>query len=103
LRGRIKRDTFNIVKPPQNFEWDEKKRRSNFAKHGLDFADVARMDWEKATILRDVRFDYGEARYWAFGMMDGRLHMVAFTRLRHGARIISFRRASRKERKSYGS
>jgi uncharacterized DUF497 family protein len=86
-----------------DFEWDEEKRKTNLAKHGLDFADVGRLDWQSATVLRDGRFDYGEARYWAFGMMDGRLHMVAFVRSGKAIRVISFRRASRKERKLYGS
>jgi uncharacterized DUF497 family protein len=54
------------------------------------------------TILEDRRFAYHEKRYWAFGMLDGHLHMVAFARLGASVRVISFRRASRKERKSYG-
>jgi hypothetical protein len=39
-----------------NFEWDEAKRAGNLAKHGLDFADVPKLDWENARILRDDRF-----------------------------------------------
>jgi uncharacterized DUF497 family protein len=48
-----------------DFEWDEQKRKINIGKHGLDFADVAHMDWENATILPDDRFSYGERRFWA--------------------------------------
>lgn len=84
------------------FEWDPAKRLANLAKHGLDFEDVARMDWEQVTVLEDPRFAYGEKRFWAFGMLDGHLHLVAFTRREHSVRVISFRRANRKERKSYG-
>ena len=84
------------------FEWDPAKRLTNFAKHGLDFADVPHMDWDEVTILKDRRFTYGERRYWAFGMFEGRLHMVAFTRQANVIRVISFRRASRKERMRYG-
>ncbi len=54
------------------------------------------------TIVEDRRFAYGETRFWAFGMLDRHLHLVAFTRHGHSVRIISFGRASRKERKSYG-
>lgn len=32
------------------FEWDEQKRLSNLAKHGLDFADVAQLDWSVVKI-----------------------------------------------------
>lgn len=84
------------------FKWDPAKRLTNLAKHGLDFDDVPRLNWDEMTILEDRRFAYGEKRYWAFGMLDGRLHLIAFTRQEHVIRIISFRRASRKERKSYG-
>jgi uncharacterized DUF497 family protein len=85
-----------------DFEWDPAKRLTNLVKHGLDFADVPRLNWDEVTILEDRRFAYGEKRYWAVGVLDGYLHMVAFTRQENIVRVISFRRASRKERMRYG-
>jgi uncharacterized DUF497 family protein len=85
-----------------DFAWSELKRRQNLAKHGLDFADAAHLDWETATLLEDRRRNYGEHRYWAFGMLNGRLHMVAFTLRGGNVRIISFRKANRKEVARYG-
>ena len=41
------------------FAWSEDKRRQNLAKHGLDFADVALLNWERATIL-DHQLSPGE-------------------------------------------
>jgi uncharacterized DUF497 family protein len=87
---------------PMDFDWDEGKRRKNLAKHGLDFADAARMGWATATILEDIREDYGERRYLAFAMWDGRLHMVAFAIRSENFRIISFRKASKKEAIRHG-
>lgn len=84
------------------FDWSEDKRRRNLDKHGLDFALVPFIDWDSATILEDRRADYGEARYWAFGMMEQRLHLVAFTVRNDKIRVISFRKASRKEAQRYG-
>ena len=84
------------------FSWDEAKRLKNLAKHGLDFADVPLMDWTTATILEDVRADYGERRFWAFATWDGRLRLVAFAFRGEKVRIISFRRASQKEARRYG-
>ncbi len=84
------------------FVWDDEKRRRNLAKHGLDFTDVARIDWESATILEDIRANYGELRYWAFATWNARLHLVAFALRGEKVRIISFRRASRKEVRRYG-
>ena len=80
------------------FEWDEGKRAANLAKHGLDFADVERLDWTSARIERDHRFDYGEDRFIAVGALDGALVAVAFTPRGGITRIVSMRPASRRER-----
>lgn len=85
------------------FEWDEAKRRSNLAKHGVDFTDAAQVLADARLILEDTRRDYGEQRGLAFGEMNGLLFVVAFT-LRDGAfRIISARRANSRERRFYES
>jgi uncharacterized protein len=84
------------------FEWDEAKRAANLAKHGFDFADVSRFDWGAAAIGRDLRFDYGEDRFTAYGVMDGTLMVIVFTRRALATRIVSLRRANRKERRIYG-
>jgi uncharacterized DUF497 family protein len=83
-------------------EWDGAKRIANLAKHGLDFADVQRLDWDNATYLPDTRFAYPEPRFWAFAKRDGRLYMVAFCVRGTKVRIISFRKASRREERQYG-
>ena len=85
------------------FEWDETKRALNLAKHGLDFANVERLDWDTAKVERDWRFDYGEERYIAVGTSDNSVFAVAFTLRRTVVRIVSFRPASRKERRYYGA
>ena len=84
------------------FEWDEAKRASNLAKHGLDFTDAAKLDWSMATILPDRRFDYGEDRYRAFLAKGGVLCSIAFARRAGAFRIVSFRPANRMERRLYG-
>jgi uncharacterized DUF497 family protein len=83
-------------------EWDEAKRLANLAKHGADFADVPFMDWDNATILKDERFDYPEPRFWAFGMLRGRLHLAAYCLRVKIIRVISFRKANAREAKRYG-
>lgn len=85
------------------FEWDEAKRRSNLAKHGVDFTDAAQVLADARLILEDTRRDYGEQRCLAFGEMNDLLFVVAFT-LRDGTfRIISARRANSRERRFYES
>ena len=83
-------------------EWDEAKRRANIAKHGLDFADAPKLDWDNATYLRDMRRNYPEPRYWVFAMLGERLHLLAYCLRGTSIRIISFRKANDREVKRYG-
>lgn len=85
------------------FEWDEAKRRSNLAKHGVDFTDAAQVLADAQLILEDTRRDYGEQRCLAFGEMNGLLFVVAFTLCDGAFRIISARRANSRERRFYES
>jgi uncharacterized DUF497 family protein len=41
------------------YEWDEAKNRSNFVKHGLDFADAKQVLSGPCVTFVDDRFDYG--------------------------------------------
>jgi uncharacterized protein len=55
------------------------------------------VDLEVIAIVRDDRFDYGEPRYRAYGVIDGVSHCLVFT-VRNGRyRPISLRRAHAKE------
>lgn len=79
------------------FAWDETKLRSNLAKHGVDFVQVAHLDWERAVVRADVRFDDGEKRLLAVAPIGPHLHVLVFMVERRIVRVISLRRASRKE------
>ena len=83
------------------FEWDESKRRANLSERGIDFADALRLDWTTTRIAPDHRFDYGEVRFIAHGLIDGRLHVLVYT-LREGRRrVISLRKANLREQRKY--
>ena len=84
------------------FEWDERKRRSNLRRHGLDFADCDAV-FSGSTVTRlDDRFDYGEARYRTLGMLFSRVVSVAHTEHADGViRIISMRKAVKHEKAVY--
>lgn len=77
--------------------WNEDKRQANLAKHGVDFANVARFDWVTAIIEPDTRFDYGELRQVATGELEGRLYIVTFTLRGEITRIINMRKANGRE------
>lgn len=82
--------------------WDEAKRLSNLAKHGLDFAQAdAVLD---AQYLQNVPIDRkGETRVMSVAYALGFLAVLTVVHTdRDGmCRIISFRRASGKEREVY--
>ena len=78
-------------------EWDDDKRAANLAKHGVDFADAARFDWDTALELEDARYDYGERRWRALGLIDGRLHALVYARRGDAIRVISLRKANARE------
>ena len=84
------------------FEWDEAKRQANLAKHGLDFVDVATIDWTAVTFVPDRRVDYGEDRFRVFAKLGGELHSIAVVFRGSAVRVLSFRRANRMERRIHG-
>ena len=83
------------------YEWDETKRASTLALRGIDFADMARFDWDTAAIILDDREDYDEPRFRATGLIDGRLHMAVLTPRGSALRIISLRKANERERRRW--
>ncbi len=76
-------------------EFDQAKDAANVSKHGVSLAQA--VDLVILASEPDERFAYGEARYRAFGLLDGRPYCLAFT-LRNGKiRALSLRRMHRKE------
>lgn len=83
------------------YEWDDAKRVTNLAKHGVDFERVRTFDWDTSIRLSDTRRDYGELRWQVRGFIDDRLHTLVFTERAGRIRVISLRKASNLERQSY--
>lgn len=82
--------------------FDPEKDAINRAKHGLSLARADEVNLRTAVVRPDDRRDYSEPRWRAYGMIDGRLHMLAFT-VREGVlRAISLRRANARETRRYG-
>ena len=83
------------------FEWDENKNRLNFEKHGIDF-NLAKTAFDGEIVTKvDGRFDYGEIRQVALGEVEGRVLFVVYTERGDVIRIISARKANKKERNVY--
>jgi uncharacterized DUF497 family protein len=83
--------------------YDTAKNQRNIELRGLSFDRAAEFDLERALVLVDNRRDYGEVRYRAFGVLDDRMHVLVFTETARGIRVISLRRANKREVKRYGT
>lgn len=82
-------------------DFDRQKDAYNLSKHGISLALAAELDWEAALVWVDERFEYGEARMIALAPGRGILYYVAFVDRGRIRRIISLRRANRREVKHY--
>ena len=84
------------------FEWDDAKSDACFADRGFDFAYVARAFLDEDRIVaQDRRWDYGEDRYRLLGVVEGRIFVVIYTVRDSTIRIISARKANRREVREY--
>ncbi|MGH8470378.1 MAG: BrnT family toxin [Gammaproteobacteria bacterium] len=82
-------------------EWDERKRRINLRKHGIDFIGCEAIFAGVTKTMLDDRGDYGEERFVTFGLLDGRVVAVVHTESADTIRVISIRKAKRREQKLY--
>lgn len=84
------------------FEWDDRKERANIAKHGISFAQAARIFEAFTLSWSDRRAAYGEERAISIGQLgSAAILVVAHTDRQGRCRIISARPANRNERQRY--
>ena len=84
------------------FDWDPVKARANLAKHGVSFeAAKAVFDDPLAVERLDDSVDYGESRFVIVGIVRDLLLSVVYVERNRAVRLISARRASRKEQDDY--
>ncbi len=91
------------VQNVMDIEFDPAKDRANAAKHGISLATAEGFDWDTALEREDDRFDYGEVRFVALGLIGDRLHVLVFTEGSHedAVRAISLRSAEKHEVRFY--
>ena len=83
------------------YEWDEKKNLANRVKHCLDFSVAKGFCWDTAVETIDDRADYGEERWVALGLIGARVHVMIYTMRGPDMRVISLRKANRREVEYY--
>lgn len=82
-------------------EFDPGKSHKNLLERSLPFEKAIEFEWITALYVEDNRSHYPEKRYVALGYLDKRLHVICFTPIDGGVRIISFRKANVREIKRY--
>lgn len=86
------------------FEWDPKKATENQRKHRISFEEaITAFDDPFALIAPDEKHSKGEHREWLIGEAEPGVLVIVFTmrESRTKTRLISARKANRKERKLY--
>jgi uncharacterized protein len=85
-----------------DFEWDAAKGEENVRKHGIDFPTAVRVFLDPSRIEReDTRISYEETRTEVIGMVDVQVLVLIYTPRADRIRIISARKANRRERRAY--
>ena len=77
------------------------KNLYNINNRNLSYDEVVNFDFETASYTIDKRKDYGEIRRRAIGYLGNRLHALFFTETENGIRVISFRKANKREVANY--
>jgi len=86
------------------FRYDPAKAAANFRKHGVSFADAEGVFQDPLAVTREDPDAEGERRFIAVGLGSAdELLVVVYAMRDDEVRLISARRATRKERKTYES
>ena len=84
-------------------EFDPEKDKINQSKHGLPLTLAIELDMQNSLVWIDTRKNYGEVRMIALAPSTGILYYVAYVDRNESRRIISLRKANRREVKHYVS
>ena len=83
-------------------EFDEAKARANLKKHGISFEEAATALFDERALSMEDSYTRGESRCLLIGLSDlARLLTVIYTFRRHRIRLISARKASKREIEQY--
>jgi hypothetical protein len=83
-----------------DFEWDPKKARGNLAKHGVSFEDATQV-FEDPSLLEVFDDSEDEEGFVAIGLVGLVVHVVVYAERGNHIRIISARRATKREKEVY--
>ncbi|RKX63665.1 MAG: BrnT family toxin [Tenericutes bacterium] len=82
-------------------EFDPNKNQRNIEKRQISFEMAEQFEWKSSLIWKDNRHNYGETRFCALGYIGVRIYHLAFTLRSDRVRVISLRKANRREVNKY--
>ncbi|MDR6152175.1 uncharacterized DUF497 family protein [Acidovorax delafieldii] len=82
-------------------EFDQSKDRTNIDKHGVSLLLASLIEWSDVLCYVDDRNDYGEVREVGFAVIEMRLYVVVFVQRGDTMRIVSLRKANKRELMNY--
>jgi uncharacterized protein len=84
-----------------DISFDPAKNVRNIDVHGISLERAKEFQWETAVNREDARFDYGERRYRAFGLIGSRVYVLIYTPREGRLHAISLRKANKREVRRY--
>jgi uncharacterized protein len=84
------------------YVFDPVKEAVNRAEHGVSLALAEVLFAGPHVSMTDDRFDYGEVRELAFGLINGRVFVCVYADREGERRVISLRKANKREVRRYG-
>ena len=83
--------------------FDPAKDRTNQTKHGVRLAEAVDFEWDSCISWIDDRNEHFECRQCAIGYIGKRLYVIVFVDRDNTRRVISLRKANKREEHKYAS
>jgi len=83
--------------------FDQNKNKLNIKKHRISLADAQLLEWETLWATEDLRSNYQETRIIGYAYLGLRLMNVIYTDRGDTRRVISLRKANKREVKKYAN
>lgn len=84
-------------------EYDQSKNATNLEKHGVSLPEAINLEWDMLWAKQDTRHDYDEVRMIGYAPIGQRVFCVVYTDRGDVRRVISLRKANKREVKKYAS
>jgi uncharacterized DUF497 family protein len=84
-----------------HFTCDPNKSRANFSKHGIVLEFAQQLEWAKEVVWQDARHNYNEVRMSGLVPLAGKVYAVVYVVRDESTRMISLRKANKREAKYY--